>query len=107
MNKHLQTTSALLALLLAATVSLPATAVPVTTFIGFYTDRYAPNSVPNFATPTEGNHVQWDVQLISGDPSRSNAFSRVATTVPEPGSLALAVFALTAIVVGSRWRGSN
>ncbi len=61
----------------AAALSTAAHATPVITFLGYYTDRYAPNSVPNFATAAIGNHAQWDVQLISSDPA--NAVNVIAT----------------------------
>ena len=64
----------------AVGLSVPASAAPVITLLGYYTDRYAPNSVPNFATATVGNHVQWDVQLISSDPP--NLVSVIAARPP-------------------------
>jgi hypothetical protein len=65
---------------LAVGLCVPASAAPVITLLGYYTDRYAPNSVPNFATAITSNHVQWDVQLISSDPS--NLVSVIATRPP-------------------------
>jgi len=74
---------------LASAVSTSALAAPVITFLGFYTDRYAPNGVPNFATAVVGNHAQWDVQLISGDPA--NAVNVIAT---RPGGVQFNLFFL-------------
>lgn len=56
--------------LLAGAVALSGVvqAAPVTTFVGFYTDRYAPNTAPGFSTAVVLNRTQWDVQLISADP---------------------------------------
>ena len=71
----------------AAALSTPSYAAPVITFLGFYTDRYAPNSVPNFATGVIGNHTQWDVQLISSDPA--NAVNVIAT---RPGGVQFNLF---------------
>ena len=65
-----------------AALGTPAHAAPVITFLGHYTDRYAPNSVPNFATAVVANHAQWDVQLISSDPA--NAVNVIAT---RPGGI--------------------
>ena len=45
-----------------------ALAAPIATNVLFYTDRYAPNSAPGFATSVLINRAQWDVQLISSDP---------------------------------------
>jgi PEP-CTERM motif len=73
----------------AAALSTPSYAAPVITFLGFYTDRYAPNSVPNFATGVIGNHTQWDVQLISSDPA--NAVNVIAT---RPGGVQFNLFFL-------------
>ena len=72
---------------MAMLASTSALAAPVITFLGFYTDRYAPNSVPNFATPVVGNHAQWDLQLISGDPA--NAVNVIAT---RPGGVQFNLF---------------
>src|SRR5215203_5245699 len=71
----------------ATLLSTSAPATPVITFLGHYTDRYAPNSVPNFATPVVGNNAQWDVQLISSDPA--NAVNVVAT---RPGGVQFNLF---------------
>ena len=78
-----------LALLFASggALSFGAHATPITTFVGYYTDRYAPNSVPNFASAIVGNHVQWDVQLISSDPA--NAINVIAT---RPGGIQFNLF---------------
>ena len=71
----------------ATALSTPVQAAPVITFLGHYTDRYAPNSVPNFATAVTGNHAQWDVQLISSDPP--NGVNVVAT---RPGGIQFNLF---------------
>lgn len=71
----------------ASALSTGAYSAPVVTFLGFYTDRYAPNSVPNFATAVTGNHTQWDVQLISSDPA--NVVSVIAT---RPGGVQFNLF---------------
>ena len=59
---QLRTVLATVSLASAAALSSGAHAAPIITFLGYYTDRYAPNSVPNFATAVVGNHAQWDVQ---------------------------------------------
>ena len=86
---RLQGRTVLTTVLLASAVALstPALAAPVITFLGYYTDRYAPNSVPNFATAVVGNHAQWDVQLISSDPA--NAVNVIAT---RPGGIQFNLF---------------
>ena len=86
---RLQGRAVLITVLLAsaATLSTAAQAAPVITFLGYYTDRYAPNSVPNFATAAVGNHAQWDVQLISSDPA--SAVNVIAT---RPGGVQFNLF---------------
>ena len=85
----LQGRMVLTTVLLASAVALstPALAAPVITNLGYYTDRYAPNSVPNFATAVVGNHAQWDVQLISSDPA--SAVNVIAT---RPGGIQFNLF---------------
>ena len=73
----------------AAALSTGAYSAPIVTFLGYYTDRYAPNSVPTFATAIVGNYAQWDVQLTSSDPA--NAVSVIAT---RPGNIQFNLFFL-------------
>jgi len=44
-------------------------AAPIVTAVSFLTDHYAPNSVPGFERSTVTNQTQWNVTLISTDPS--------------------------------------
>lgn len=53
----------------AMAVGTAVNAAPIVTAVSFLTDRYAPNSVPGFERSTVTNQTQWNVQLISTDPS--------------------------------------